>query len=187
MRTGAIIVCDPFLADTGPLVEQVAPGRYPARACIISYSSGDRRVACAMLSLTGSRPVRWTLALNQDLDVSGTRTPSTSGYYVEAGTACFMDAEVERLQRRRAALAEEDEPGSYFEYLQHIDDELLQRLAENANLYTTLVVDEHDGLNVIAFSSGWGDGYYRSYLGYDDQGILASLVTDFALVATVCK
>ncbi|NET37521.1 MAG: DUF4241 domain-containing protein [Cyanothece sp. SIO1E1] len=46
--------------------------------------------------------------------------------------------------------------------------------------WANVVVNEANGANVIAFSSGWGDGGYASYWGYDAKGNLASLVTDFA-------
>ena len=35
--------------------------------------------------------------------------------------------------------------------------------------------------NLIAFSSGWGDGGYASFWGYDEKDNITSLVTDFAL------
>jgi hypothetical protein len=35
--------------------------------------------------------------------------------------------------------------------------------------------------NMIAFSSGWGDGGYASFWGYDALGNLTTLVTDFSL------
>ncbi|WP_432774035.1 DUF4241 domain-containing protein [Brevibacillus gelatini] len=32
------------------------------------------------------------------------------------------------------------------------------------------------------FSSGWGDGSYASYIGYDADGQIVRLLTDFYLV-----
>lgn len=32
------------------------------------------------------------------------------------------------------------------------------------------------------FSTGWGDGSYASYIGYDAEGQIARLVTDFYLL-----
>src|SRR4029078_4230104 len=36
--------------------------------------------------------------------------------------------------------------------------------------------------NIVMFTSGWGDGFYASWFGYDAQGRVAALVTDFAVV-----
>lgn len=35
--------------------------------------------------------------------------------------------------------------------------------------------------NIIAFSSGLGDGVYPSYFGYDENNEICCLVTDFGL------
>ncbi|GHO43679.1 hypothetical protein KSX_18420 [Ktedonospora formicarum] len=43
----------------------------------------------------------------------------------------------------------------------------------NANL------DEQTGANIIAFYSGWGDGCYGSYFGYDEQEQPICLLTNF--------
>ena len=37
--------------------------------------------------------------------------------------------------------------------------------------------------NLIAFTSGWGDGGYPSFWGYDASNQLVSLVTDFGIFA----
>lgn len=38
------------------------------------------------------------------------------------------------------------------------------------------------GLNVMIFSSGYGDGFYASYWGFDDTGSPVALVTDFRVL-----
>jgi hypothetical protein len=43
-------------------------------------------------------------------------------------------------------------------------------------------VDHDNGLNVVLFLSGDGDGEYPCYWGYDGAGDLACLVTDFCLL-----
>lgn len=36
--------------------------------------------------------------------------------------------------------------------------------------------------NAIMFHSGWGDGFYASWFGYDADGNVAALVTDLATI-----
>ena len=43
-------------------------------------------------------------------------------------------------------------------------------------------MDETTGVNIIAFSSGWGDGCYPSYWGYDAADQRVALVTDFGVL-----
>jgi hypothetical protein len=35
---------------------------------------------------------------------------------------------------------------------------------------------------VISFSSGFGDGFYPSYMAFDEDGRMVALVTDFGVV-----
>jgi hypothetical protein len=50
---------------------------------------------------------------------------------------------------------------------------------ERISQYKNVVVDSRSGLNFIACNSGWGDGCYPSFYGYDDTGEICVLVTDF--------
>jgi hypothetical protein len=48
-------------------------------------------------------------------------------------------------------------------------------------------IEEYEQLapDLIAFTTGWGDGNYASFLGFDAQGKPAMLVTDFALLTSL--
>ena len=48
--------------------------------------------------------------------------------------------------------------------------------------WADLIVDETTGANIIAFSSGWGDGCYPSYWGYNAANQRVALVTDFGVL-----
>ena len=65
-----------------------------------------------------------------------------------------------------------------------VNDKLIEEMEKNKIStwdWANFCVDTFTGLNVISFSSGWGDGFYSSYWGYDDRGKIVSLVSDFAL------
>jgi hypothetical protein len=48
--------------------------------------------------------------------------------------------------------------------------------------WAELVVDPDTGANLVAFSSGYGDGAYPSFWGIDESGELCCLVTDFGIL-----
>jgi hypothetical protein len=65
------------------------------------------------------------------------------------------------------------------------DDEFFEALSRTyvpTWSWTNLIVDEATGANVIAFSSGYGDGSYPSYWGHDLTGQRVALVTDFVVL-----
>jgi hypothetical protein len=44
------------------------------------------------------------------------------------------------------------------------------------------VIDERTGGNLIMVESGWGDGYYPTFIGRTESGEVACFVTDFLVV-----
>jgi hypothetical protein len=48
--------------------------------------------------------------------------------------------------------------------------------------WANLTVDPTTGANIIAFSSGEGDGGYATYVGYDNNNAIVCFTTDFALL-----
>lgn len=74
---------------------------------------------------------------------------------------------------------------------------LQQMMKKNPDFYETLIVEFDktyvhtwswtnyalgDGQqNLVAFSSGYGDGVYASYAGFDSDGEVSIVVTDFGV------
>jgi hypothetical protein len=44
------------------------------------------------------------------------------------------------------------------------------------------VLHNFDGHNLVSFSTGFGDGSYTTYIGYDVNRNICRLVTDFGLI-----
>lgn len=84
-----------------------------------------------------------------------------SGYGVDAGTGCFLDA-------ANATLLEEEPE------LERLTTDLLTARELG---FSSAVIET----KLIAFTSGYGDGVYESFWGFDKDGALRCLVTDFGL------
>ncbi len=170
--SGKVVGCDPFTVYEGvlPFDVEVAPGRYPVVLSIAHVEeNGDQRVAYAMLKLGEGEPVRWELATWPGKGLADLGEGEVFGYGVDAGTGSFMD------EVAAQKLAQ--------------DEDLIDRLLDDSRenyvdtwSWTDFVVDEDTGANVISFSSGFGDGFYPSYMAFDEEGRLVALVTDFGVV-----
>ncbi len=44
------------------------------------------------------------------------------------------------------------------------------------------MVDDSTHANVVAFASGFGDGAYPSYAGFDRDGRIVAVLTDFGIL-----
>ncbi|HVF56049.1 MAG TPA: DUF4241 domain-containing protein [Pyrinomonadaceae bacterium] len=168
LTTGRLVACDPLFIDPTAYVRSVHPGTYPVTLSVAHFSDADQRVAAAMLRITERRPVAWEMALIAGQDINTLMEGEIYGYPVDSGTGCFMDAET----------AEALDDNEEFEDV--LTRELNKTYVETWS-WTNLNVDGLKNLNVVAFSSGMGEGLYASYFGLDEDNAVACVVTDFAL------
>ncbi|HXQ35368.1 MAG TPA: DUF4241 domain-containing protein, partial [Anaerolineales bacterium] len=171
--TGKIVACDPFMApETSAFTLQFSPGRYPVVASVAHFGNRDQRVAYAALRIRDGQPHHWEMALLPDQDVDSLEPDYIFGYGVDSGTGCFMDQRASEVLTERMN-ADED----YFQVLIAEMDKTYVHTWSWANLE----MDTSTNANLIAFSSGFGDGCYASYFGLDEKGNPMILVTDFGL------
>ncbi|MBL8759975.1 MAG: DUF4241 domain-containing protein [Phycisphaerae bacterium] len=174
LPTGKIVACDPFV-DPDKAVEldlTVPAGTYPVDLVIGRRPSGDERIVFAAINFNSGKVVRWQWAAPKGW-VSRSAEPNLAYEYgVDSGTGAFFDASGCRLFK-----------GYSF------DHPLYQRLlkAKEKNNKPTRdwaldSLDDGSGLNAAVFSSGDGDGAYSSYWGFDENGNVICLVTDFLML-----
>jgi len=179
LPSGRIVACDPFtgLGPYGgdPFTVAVPPGRYPVTASVVEITSPDEpdpeqphlRVAAARLSILDEPVVAWEQAVVPEQDLASLGEDEFYGYGVDAGTGCFVDADAV-------------EPLGGFES----ETETLQAAFEAVEWSATVVTlaDPANGHNLVAFSSGWGDGAYPTWIGRTRTGEVACLVTEFFVI-----
>lgn len=167
MPSGRIHVADPLASsfdDPGaPLARKAPTGAFPVEVAIAHFENSDRRVACSRVRFDASAPAtRWELALFEGQPMPG--EDDLPGYGVDAGIGCFFDAE---------AHADVDEATS---------NAWLDALQANSVPTWTWHVADVGKANVVMCSSGWGDGFYGSWWGFDAEGRVVELVTDFEVL-----
>jgi hypothetical protein len=175
LTTGSVVACDPAVfPEKSPFTVQVPPGRYPVIVSVATFADDtDHRIAYAILKFSEQAPVYWEMAIEENQDVNALGEDEIFCYPVDAGIGCFMDVQVGKLLQQRG------DDGTDFA------DQLFDALFEHSLLDVRaahICMDDATGANVIAFSSGWGDGCYASYWGYDVDNKIVCLVTDFDLL-----
>lgn len=186
LTSGTIVPCDPLIIPDSRyhLKKIIAPGRYPVIVSLASVEAvGEDRFAAAMLRISDEPTVRWEVAQLNEPDEQATEDRVCYG--VDAGTGCFVDSEaadlIAGLVSFKIRFPEEDE-------FEMFCNRVLAEMEKNsfgkyplAAGWCNMKVSDDSEANLIAFSSGWGDGGYASFWGYDAADNLTSLVTDFAL------
>jgi len=176
IRTGRIVACDPLVSHNKPFERTVPTGSYPV---IAWWHSDEERIAAAELRLSEAKAVRWEMATRPGQLISELKEGYTYGYPVDTGLGCFGDeAAIHAMNEMEDRL--ERELGD--DFISFYDDAVADVLAEHNDDWGVLSVDQQSGLNVIMFSTGYGDGFYTSYWGFDEEDKLVALVTDFKIL-----
>ena len=173
LPTGKIVANDPCCLFEGtPFTRTVPPGSYPVNLWVWE-GGGDKRVAFAGLRFREGAPVRFEMALLAGQDTAELSEDGFYGYGVDSGTGGFMD---EQTFLRLTEGLEEWEGGIF----SALDDALEKSYVDTYSAANVRLPDSE--YNVAAFSSGWGDGGYPSYWGFDAEGQLCCLMTDFCIL-----
>jgi len=179
LTSGQILGCDPLIGpDTRYAFKKVvAPGRYPVVLSVADFQpTGDMRVACAAVHFGDGVPTRWEIATIKE--PNPLRSEERTAYGVDAGTGSFLDVDAARILE--SLFPREVEFENFCDGV--IAEMNKTSLGNYANCgWANVAVGASTQANLIAFSSGWGDGAYASFWGYDARDQLTSLVTDFAL------
>ncbi|NDV58871.1 DUF4241 domain-containing protein [Bacteroides sp. 519] len=155
--SGKIILDDPLIISSQPLITTFPKGEFPVEIAI-ARKSGDQRVALAKLLFANNEVVSWDIALCEDIKP---QKDHIYGYGVDTGTGCFADFEI--YQEYETKLTED------------ISDYIVDEFDKNGN--TGLVYE-----NVAMFSTGFGDGFYQSYIGRDKENNITCIITDFQVI-----
>ncbi|OKJ09083.1 DUF4241 domain-containing protein [Kitasatospora sp. CB01950] len=175
LPTGRLVACDPVagLADENePFLAAAPPGRYPVVLAVAEVGnaygpgSSDTRIAAAMLRIADRPAVRWQPALSEGQDHGRLGAGDFFGYGVDAGTGCFLDASA---------------VGPIGELVERDADPVIDAVHDARHRPAT-VTDPASGHSMVAFTTGWGDGHYPTWVGYAADGRLVGFVSEFFVV-----
>lgn len=176
LTSGKLVACDPLaFPGTEPFATNFIPGCYPVILSLARNQENDNpTVAFAMLRLSEQVPVRWEMATRPGENLSCLKERQVFGYGVDSGIGCFMDADAAQVLVDNSWDAETHEESLISKLVDLLDEDRSMGF-----MLTSLGVDESTRANVIAFTSGLGDGFYPSYFGYDEEDNIVNAVTDF--------
>ncbi|MFF7335128.1 DUF4241 domain-containing protein [Streptomyces sp. NPDC008150] len=182
LPSGRVVALEPFMAggedeEEMAFGEQVKPGVYPVELSEIDLIDGtgrviDTRTATARLVIREEPVVRWELAVTAGQDPKELDDDSYFGYPVDGGTGCFLDATTYRALHTEEDFAERVLDAMY------ADAATTPGGGDRTPDPLTLAVG-NDPTAVVAFSTGWGDGVYATWIGRTANDEVACFLTDF--------
>ncbi|MBQ8966012.1 DUF4241 domain-containing protein [Ruminococcus sp.] len=190
LPTGSLVACDPlvYMYGSSPIYTKVPAGEFPVELAIIEPSDMDCARNAAMRIVFSDKPaVKFELALTGDEDIEEFRTFTEGDYFgfpVDAGLGCFCDVKAqEAFLRFEDALHKKHgkDFNTYNDYMaaffaeSYKADPRYQRKDGDFINFTVPDTDYH----IPICNSGFGDGMYPVYFGYDEDGNICRAVIQF--------
>lgn len=177
LSSGKLVACDPVITnDMQPFTTVFPKGDF---AVLLHKERESNCVAYAEIVFSSSEIADWQLATTEGQLIKDLAEGEIFGYPVESGMGCFMDADTQNtlneLEHRLYHSKGVDFMGIYEEFFhEHFFD-------ENGAIdqYAFLKPSEsHPGI-IFAFETGYGEGFYASYVAYDKNRVPVKIVTEF--------
>ncbi len=170
LSTGKLVACDPFVTpEAEPFSLLVPRGTFPVVLSVAEIAT-DERVAFATIRFKQTSPAKWEMMATRNNDPSKLKPGHMIGYGVDSGTGCFMDA-----LAGRALTEKMNDDSNFFETL------MAEMNKTYRDTWSWLNMRFGEG-NLIAFSSGLGDGLYATYIGLNTQNEATVVITDFMVL-----
>ena len=191
LPTGELIGCDPLVYlqnDAESFYIKAPAGEFPVELCVVEPPDGDcARYAAMRIKYSDKRAVRYELALTGSEDLSEIADFEEGDYFgfpVDAGLGCFCD---KTAQKAYTAFDNEmyQKHGEGFNFY---NDYMAALFAESYNADPRYQREGGDFINytvpgteyhIPMCNSGFGDGMYPVYWGYDEDGNICQTVMQF--------
>lgn len=187
LPTGKVLVRDPMVyldEEEQPYLQTVPAGEYEVTACVVVPAKGDSaRYAAVRVCFSDGEAVRFEEALLGNEDLATFEEGEYFGFHVDAGLACICDeAGRDAFNAFGEAWYEAHHDGNlYDDYFAR----LFAKSYEKAPKYQRPEGDwlgwkaPNTDLHIPMFQSGFGDGTYPVYFGYDKDGEVCQMAIQF--------
>lgn len=196
LNDGDLFVCDPlgdFEREALPYFQRIPSGDFPVLICVALPRNDTHRYSAVRVQFSEGTPVRFEEALlgNEDIsEINKFTQGEFFGYNTISGLACVCDTETRDAFIKFRDKWEFDNQGLnfYSDYLIHIfhanyrENPLYQR-PEGEWLLYRIPNTEH---KMLIVQTGYGDGGYPVYFGFDENEKLCSVVLHFIDIEFEC-
>ena len=184
--TGDILVRDPLVwlnRDEKAYLTSVPRGKYRIETLVVKLEEDHYRYALSRVRFTENVPKIYYEALKGDENLDDVDGDSIFGFNVDAGLATIVDIETRNAYCDFKDKWYRENPNKNI-----YDDFFAEVFAKNAEENPVYQREGGDWINfkipnselsIPMIQSGFGDGRYPVYFGYDENGKLCDLVLEY--------
>ncbi|MDR0558824.1 MAG: DUF4241 domain-containing protein [Prevotellaceae bacterium] len=184
--TGNIMVLDPLVGVTRgeiPFFTKVPTGVFPLTTAVVEIDKNFFRYAAVKVSFNDNRAEYLTEALHGNEDIDNLADDSFFGFAVDAGLGTIIDVKTRDAYCDFIEKWENENPdGNTYDDL--FAKEFEKNYRENPEYqrkggdWINYKIPGTD-LAIPMFQSGWGDGIYPVYFGYDRNNNICQILIEF--------
>ncbi|NPA10076.1 MAG: DUF4241 domain-containing protein [Chlorobi bacterium] len=177
LSSGKLVACDPLITnDMKPFSITFPKGDF---SVLLHKERESNCVAYAEIIFSQSEITDWKLATTEGQNIKDLEEGEVFGYPVESGMGCFMDMDTQNnlneLEQRLYHSKGVDFMGIYEEFFHEYFFDEKGAIDQFAFLKPS---ENHPG-TIFAFETGYGEGFYASYIGFDKNNNPVKIVTEF--------
>lgn len=177
LSSGKLVACDPLITnDMKPFSITFPKGDF---SVLLHKERESNCVAYAEIIFSQSEITDWKLATTEGQNIKDLEEGEVFGYPVESGMGCFMDVDTQNnlneLEQRLYHSKGVDFMGIYEEFFHEYFFDEKGAIDQFAFLKPS---ENHPG-TIFAFETGYGEGFYASYIGFDKNNNPVKIVTEF--------
>lgn len=194
IKSGKLIACDPlaYLAkDTEPFFQEVPKGKFDVIVAATLMEDDCARYAAVKVEFNKNPAVRFEMALDgrEDFDLNENEY---FGFNVDAGLGCFCDefsrdafCDFEKKWYEQNKSDDDFDCNIYDDYFAKIFEDSYDEFPtyqRSEGDWINFTIPDTD-MKIPFFASGYGDGTYPVYFGYDSDGKICCAVIHFINIA----
>ncbi|MDQ0782899.1 DUF4241 domain-containing protein [Chryseobacterium sp. W4I1] len=177
LSSGKLVACDPLITnDMQPFTTEFPKGNF---SVLLHKEKESNCVAYAEIIFSSEAITNWEMAVTAGQDIKDLGEEEIFGYPVESGMGCLMDVDTQNslneLEKRLYHSKGADFMGIYEEFFHEYFFDEKGAIDQYAFLKPA---DEHPG-TIFAFETGYGEGFYASYIAYDKDQQPVKIITEF--------
>ena len=177
LTSGKLVASDPLITSEMAAFTTTFPvGEFPV---LVHKEIESNCIAYTEIVFSGAEITSWELATSEGQHLTELEEGEIYGFPVESGMGCLMDYETQEnlnlLEQHLFKRKGDDFTGIYEEFFhEHFFQE------EGAvNQYAFLKPNDEKPGNLFAFETGYGEGFYASYIGFDKNNVPVKVVSEF--------
>lgn len=186
--TGEILVRDPFVylnnsEDNVPYFQSVPVGKFLVEICAVVSEDDCARYAAIKINFTKEAPIRYEEALLGNENLDEVEKGEYFGFGVDAGLGTIVDKKVAEsyIEFQNNWYKNNPDKNIYDEYFVKIFKKSYEehpKYQRSGGDWINWTIPNTD-YQVPMFQSGFGDGVYPVYFGYDKNNQICQLVIEF--------